>query len=76
MLRSTWLASSMSSSFTQGSTFSDGFFCPIDGQIPKCFAAQFIVVSHLSGQLFSELRTMYTCVQPPPSPPPCSLSPR
>ncbi len=65
MLRSTWLASSMSSSLTQGSSFTDGFFCPIDGQIPKCFAAQFIVVSHLSDQLFSELRTMYSCVQPP-----------
>ena len=63
VLRATWLASTMSSSLERGSTFTDGFFCPIDGQVPKCVAAQLFVVSKHSSQLFTELRTLYTYVR-------------
>ena len=78
VLRCTWLAGSMSSALTPGTTFSDGFFCPIDGQIPKCVAAQLLVVALESGQLFSELRSLYTfaplssppLLSPPPPPSP------
>ncbi len=62
VLRATWLASSLSSLLVQGSTFTNGFFCPVDGQIPKCVAAQLVVVSIHSSQLFTELRTVYTYV--------------
>ena len=60
VLRATWLAGSVSGSLAPGNSFSDGFFCPIDGQIPKCVAAQLLVVSKLSDQVFTELRTTYT----------------
>jgi hypothetical protein len=60
VLRGTWLASTMSSSLEQGSTFTDGFFCPIDGQVPKCVVAQLLVVSKHSSQLFTEFRTLHT----------------
>jgi hypothetical protein len=70
VLRCTWLASTMSSSILLGNSFSDGFFCPIDGQVPKCVAAQMLVVSKDSSELFTELRTVYTYVQTS-----CHLSP-
>ena len=63
VLRCTWLASTMSSSLVPGNGFSDGFFCPIDGQVPKCVAAQMLVVSKDSSELFTELRTIYTYVR-------------
>ena len=63
VLRCTWLASTMSSSLAPGNGFSDGFFCPIDGQVQKCVAAQMLVVSKDSSELFTELRTIYTYVQ-------------
>jgi len=74
VLRATWLASSVSSSLEPGNTFTDGFFCPIDGQIPKCVPAQLLVLSKLSDQVFTQLRTSYTYVNANQSPTsaPCS----